>query len=45
MYSCWYCDPSERPTFTDISKRLDYFLNYFTPSELINIDFIENSKK
>lgn len=44
MFSCWYHKPDERPTFTDILQKLDYFLANSTANDLIDIDFIESNQ-
>lgn len=45
MFSCWLCEPEERPTFKGILEKLDYFLSHSPPNEIININFMENNKR
>lgn len=26
MFSCWHCEPDKRPTFTEISEKIDWFI-------------------
>lgn len=44
MFSCWHCEPDERPSFMHINRRLDNFITNFSPDDIIDLKYLEKSK-
>lgn len=44
MFSCWHCEPGDRPTFNEILRKIDWFIHQSDTNGVLRVEKLDKSE-